>query len=159
MAQNATLVLVKPDAIIRGLTGAVIARLETLHCELIGAKMVRVSRELAQEHYKHLREKPFYPELLDYLQGKLHGTEAVLALVLWGPDAVERVREVAGATNPEQAEPTSIRGTLGRITTTGLMENVLHASSDPQEAEREIALWFTPDELVRDWLRQSAKMP
>ena len=150
MANQATLVLIKPDAIKRGLTGAVITRLDALGLELIGAKAVSVSRQLAEEHYKHLRAKPFFEELLDYLQGKLHGTSSVLALVYWGPDAIERVRQLAGATHPEQADPTSIRGALGRMTTTGLMENVLHASADAREAEREIRLWFRLEELLRN---------
>lgn len=150
MTQQATLVLIKPDAIQRGLAGAVLSRLETLGLEIIGAKAVRVTRELAEEHYKDLRAKPFFQELLDYLQGKLHGTSSVVALVLWGEQAIDRVRQVAGATNPEQADPTSIRGAFGRITTAGVMENLLHASADPREAERELALWFRPQELVRD---------
>ena len=70
--------------------------------------------------------------------------------MLWGPDAIERVRQVTGATNPEKADPMSIRGAYGRNLSTGLMENVLHASSDPMEAAREIRLWFQPHELLRD---------
>ena len=149
MGEQTTLVILKPDAIKRGLVGAVFSRLEALQLEVIGAKVVRVTRELAQEHYKHLRQKPFFEELVSYLQGTLHGTSYVLAFVLYGPDAIERVRKVSGATHPEQAHPTSIRGAFGRMTTTGLMENLLHASSDPAEAEREIALWFKADELLR----------
>ena len=150
MPNQATLVIIKPDAIARGLTGVVISRLDVLGLEVIGAKVVRVGRELAEEHYKHIRGKPFFEETVEHIQGKLHHVEAVLALVYWGSNAVERVRQVAGATNPEKAEADSIRAGLGRITTTGLMENVLHASSDAKEAEREIKLWFKPDELVRD---------
>ena len=74
----------------------------------------------------------------------------VLAFVFWGPDAIERVRLATGATNPEKAEPLSVRGALGRNLSTGLMENVLHSSSDPVEAEREIRLWFKPQELWRE---------
>lgn len=147
MAQQATLVLIKPDAIKRGLAGEVLTRLETLQLEVIGAKVVRVSEALAREHYKHLKEKPFFDELVDYLQGKLHGTTYVLAFVLWGEEAIARVRRLAGATHPEQAQPMSIRGALGRMTTTGLMENVVHASTDAAEAVREISLWFTAGEL------------
>ena len=149
MAEQATLVIIKPDAIKRGMMGEVLSRLEPLHLEIIGAKAVRVSQALAEAHYQDLRQKPFFRELIDYLQGKLHGTSFVLALVFWGPDAIERVRQVAGATHPEQADPVSIRGALGRMTSAGVMENVLHASADPQEALREIALWFTPQELLR----------
>ncbi|MDP3703489.1 MAG: nucleoside-diphosphate kinase [Candidatus Omnitrophota bacterium] len=150
MAEQATLVLIKPDAIRRGLAGAVLSRVEGLQLELIGAKAMRVSKELAEEHYQPIRGKPFFDETVEYLQGKLHGIAYVLAFVFWGPDAVARVRQIAGATHPEQADPASLRGAFGRMTTSGLMENVLHASSDPAEAEREIRLWFQPHELLRE---------
>jgi len=147
-ANDATFVIIKPDAIRRGLIGAVLSRLEPLQLEIIGAKVVHVSRELAKAHYHHLKVKPFFNQLLDHLQGKLHDTPYVLAFVLWGPDAIARVRQVAGATHPEKAEPMSIRGSFGRITKTGLMENILHASTDQNEAEREIRLWFKSEELL-----------
>ena len=150
MLSEATLVVIKPDAIKRGLAGAVLSRLEALRLDVIGAKAVRVSRQLAEEHYKDLRGKPFFDELLDHIQGKLHGTKYVLAFVLWGPDAVTRVRALAGATHPEQAEPLSIRGSFGRMTTSGMMENILHASSTLAEAQREIRLWFEPHELLEN---------
>jgi len=150
MADHATLVVFKPDAVKRGLVGAALSKLEPLRLEILGAKMVPVSQALAEAHYTHIQDKPFFREAVEHLQGKLHGVSAVLALVLWGPDAVERVRQVTGATNPERAEPLSIRGAFGRNTSTGLMENVIHASSDPADAAREIRLWFTPQELLRD---------
>ncbi len=146
---QATLVIIKPDAIKRGLTGAVLSKLDPLQLEMIGAKVVRVSQELAEAHYQHIKEKPFFRETVDHLRGTLHGVHYVLALILWGPEAIERVRQVTGATHPERADPTSIRGALGRMTSDGLMENVLHSSSNPQEAEREIALWFQSHELLR----------
>jgi len=150
MAEHATLIIVKPDAIQRRLMGIALSRLEPLGLEIIGAKVVRVSQELAEEHYRHIREKPFFRETVDHLRGKLHGVNYVVAFVLWGEDAVERVRQVTGATNPEKAHPQSIRGALGRNTSTGLMENVIHASSDPTEALREIRLWFRPEELLHE---------
>ena len=149
MAEQATLVLIKPDAITRKLVGAVLSRLETVPLELVGAKAVSVSRELAEEHYRPLREKPFFGELIHYICGELHGVNHVLALVYAGPEAIRLVRQLAGATNPEAADPTSLRGALGRLTSAGLMENVLHASSDEREAEREIKLWFRPEDLLR----------
>jgi len=152
---EATLVLIKPDAIQRGLAGAALGRLEPLGLQVIGAKAVRVSRALAREHYSALRDRPFFEELLDYLQGKLHGTSYVLAFVLWGPNAVARVRRVTGATHPERAQPTTIRGALGRMTTDGVMENVLHASADAGEARRETRLWFKPQELLRPAARRA----
>jgi nucleoside-diphosphate kinase len=148
MEREATLVIVKPDAIRRGLLGAALSRLEGLELQIIGAKMVRVSRELAEEHYQHIRAKPFFEETVAHLRGTLHGVNAVLALVYWGDDAIERVRRATGATNPEKAEPLTIRGALGRNLSSGLMENVIHASSDAREAEREIRLWFRPEELL-----------
>jgi len=160
MPNQATLILIKPDAIRRGQIGAALSRLEPLGLEIVGAKVVRVSRELAAEHYQPLRDQPFFEQLLDHLQGKLHQTPYVLAFVLWGANAIERVRQVVGATHPEQADPMTIRGTLGRITASGVMENVVHASADPSEAEREIQLWFKPEELLRECLpsQQQAKM-
>jgi nucleoside-diphosphate kinase len=148
MAHQATLVLIKPDAIKRGLAGAVISRLEELRLDVIGAKVVRVSQSLAEDHYSNISAQPFFRETVEYLQGKLHGTTYVWALVLWGDNAIERVRALAGATNPEKAEAASLRGAFGRITTSGLMENVVHASSDPTEAQREINLWFRSEELL-----------
>jgi nucleoside-diphosphate kinase len=149
MAEQATLVIIKPDALRRGLAGVILSRLEQLQLEIIGAKVMRVSRALAEEHYRHLRARPFFEELLQHLQGQLHGIPYVLVFALWGPEAVARVRQVMGATHPEKADPLSIRGAFGRMTTQGWMENVLHASESETEASREIALWFTPEELLR----------
>lgn len=149
MADQATLVVIKPDAIQKELVGAVFSKLEPLRLEIIGAKVMPVSQELAEEHYKHIKEKPFFRDTVDHLRGKRHNVPCVLAFVLWGPDAIERVRQVTGATNPDKAAPNTIRGSFGRNTADGLMENVIHSSSDPQEAEREIRLWFSPEELLR----------
>ena len=149
MADQATLVIIKPDAIQKGLVGAAISRLEPLKLEIIGVKIMPVSQELAEAHYMHIKEKPFFRETVDHLRGVLHGVTHVLAFVLWGPEAVARVRQVTGATNPEKADPQTIRGALGRNLSTGLMENVIHASSNSTDAQREIALWFKPEELLR----------
>jgi len=149
MPDQATLVIIKPDAIKRGLAGAVLSRLEPLQLEIIGAKVMTVGRPLAEQHYQHIKGKPFFEETVEHLLGVRHGVSSVLAFVLWGPDAIERVRQVTGATSPEKADPMSIRGSLGRITTSGLMENVLHASSSPEEAARELRMWFRPEELLR----------
>jgi len=116
--------------------------------EIVAAKMVRVTDELAIEHYSHLKDKPFFPEIIRYLKGELHDRKKVMALVYWGKDAIKKCREIAGATNPEEADPTSIRGSYGRITTKGLYENVIHVSSNEDEAKREIKLWFEPPEII-----------
>ncbi|MBU1007045.1 MAG: nucleoside-diphosphate kinase [Candidatus Omnitrophica bacterium] len=145
-----TLVLIKPDGLKKSLTGNILTRLSESKLEIVAVKIVRVSRELASEHYKHMQDKPFFGELIKYIQGELHDRRKVMAVVYWGDDAINKVRQLAGSTNPEEAESTSIRGSYGRITTQGLYENVLHTSSDNKEAEREIKLWFNPDEVIVD---------
>ena len=144
------LVLIKPDGLIKSLTGNILTRLSESKLEIIAAKMVRVSKELAVEHYKQLKEKPFFDELIKYIMGELHDRKKVLAMVYWGEDAIQKVRDLAGSTNPEEANPISIRGQYGRITTKGIYENVIHASTNEAEAEREIKLWFEPDEVIVD---------
>ncbi len=147
---QAVLILIKPDGLKKSLTGNILTRLSETKLEIVAAKMVRVSKELAEEHYKHLCNKPFFAELIKYLQGELHGRRKVMALIYWGKEAIAKCRELAGATNPEEADSTSIRGSYGRITTSGIYENVIHVSSDEKEAEREIKLWFAPEEVIVD---------
>ena len=147
--KNKTLVIIKPDGLVKSLTGNILTKLSESKLTIIGAKVVCVSKELAEEHYKHLKDQPFFPEVIEYIMGK-HHTARVLALVYCGDDAIGKVREIAGATNPEEADSISLRGMYGRITTKGVFENVIHASSEPEEAEREIKLWFSPDELIED---------
>ena len=148
MANQATLILIKPDGLKKSLTGNILSRLAETKLEIVAAKMARVSKELAEEHYRHLKEKPFFDELIKYLRGELHNRRKVMALVYWGEDAITKCRQLAGSTNPEEAESTSIRGSYGRITTTGVYENVIHVSSEEKEAEREIKLWFSPDDVI-----------
>ena len=147
MAEQQTLVLIKPDGLKKSLTGNILTRLSETKLIIIGAKIARVSRELAVQHYYHMQDKPFFEELVRYLMGEFH-TPRVMALVYQGEDAIQKVRQMCGATNPEEADPVSIRGAYGRITTRGIYENVIHASTNEAEAEREIKLWFEPDELV-----------
>ena len=150
MAEQATLVIIKPDGLKKSLTGNILTRLSETKLKIVGAKVVRVSRQLAEKHYAHLSQKPFFEELVRYITGELHGENRVLALVYWGEDAINKIHDLAGATNPEQAQPTSIRGQYGRILTSGVFENVIHTSSEPEEAEREIKLWFEPQDIVLD---------
>jgi nucleoside-diphosphate kinase len=147
---QAALILIKPDGLKKSLTGNILTRLSETKLEIVAAKMERVSKALAEEHYKHLKDKPFFPELIKYLRGELHDRRKVMALVYWGEDAIKKCRELVGATNPEEAESTTIRGSYGRITTTGVYENVIHVSSNEEEAEREIKLWFNPAEIIVD---------
>jgi nucleoside-diphosphate kinase len=147
---QAVLVLIKPDGLKKSLTGNILTRLSESKLEIVAAKMVRVSEGLAYEHYKHLKDKPFFPELIHYIRGELHDRRKVMALVYWGEEAIIKCRELAGETNPEEAEATSIRGSYGRITTSGVYENVIHVSSNESEAQREIKLWFRPEEIIVD---------
>jgi len=130
MTNQATLILIKPDGLKKSLTGNILTRLSETKLEIVAAKIIRVSKELAEEHYRHLKDKPFFGELIQYLLGELHNRRKVMALIYWGEDAITKCRELAGATNPEEADPTSIRGSYGRITTAGVYENVIHVSSN-----------------------------
>ncbi|MCG8429871.1 MAG: nucleoside-diphosphate kinase [Candidatus Omnitrophica bacterium] len=147
---EAVLILIKPDGLKKSLTGNILTRLSEAKLEIVGAKMVRVSRELAIQHYRHLQNEPFFNELIRYIRGELHDRKKVMALVYHGPGAIKKCRELAGTTNPEEAESTSIRGSYGRITTGGLYENVIHVSANAGDVEREIKLWFYPEEVIVD---------
>ena len=145
---EATLVLIKPDGLKKSLTGNILTRLSETKLEIVAAKIVRVSPRLAKAHYAHLKDRPFFPDLIKYIQGELHDRRKVMALVYWGEKAISKCRQLAGATNPEEAEATSIRGAYGRITTSGLYENVIHVAANKADAEREIKLWFEPEEII-----------
>ena len=148
MKNQAVLVVIKPDGLKKSLTGNILSRLSETKLKIIAAKVMKVSKELADTHYQHLKDKPFYGELIRYIMGEPYKENRVMALVYWGSNAIEKIRTIAGATNPEQADPVSIRGAYGRILTSGLFENVIHASSSEEEAEREIKLWFEPAEIT-----------
>lgn len=143
-----TLVLIKPDGLVKSLTGNIIDKLSESELTIIGAKIVSVSRELAEAHYKELKNEKFFDNLIQYIMGVYH-TRRVLALVYHGENAIKRVRHITGDTNPEKASPLSLRGKYGRITTSGVFENVVHASSNQDDAKREIQLWFKPSELSK----------
>jgi len=145
--QEATLVIVKPDGIKKSLTGNILSRLSETKLRIIACKMKEISKELAEEHYMQLKDQPFFADLIKYIMGAFH-TRRVMVLIYYGPSAIGKVREISGATNPEEADPVSIRGSYGRITTQGVFENVIHASANAEDAEREIKLWFKPDELT-----------
>ena len=150
MSNQSTLVIIKPDGLRKSLTGNILTRLSETKLKIIGSKVVEVDENLAKKHYEHLKEKPFFTELIKYITGEIHGENRVMAMIYWGEDAINKIRNICGDTNPEAADPVSIRGAYGRILTTGVFENVIHASSSPEEAEREIKLWFKPNEIVFD---------
>ncbi|MFH2201492.1 MAG: nucleoside-diphosphate kinase [Elusimicrobiota bacterium] len=149
MAIERTLVLIKPDGAKRKLTGLVIDRLDAAGLTMVGAKVTTVTEELAREHYKELKDKPFFEDLIKYIRGKYHDipNSRILALVYEGEDAVKLTRKVAGATHPEDAEPHTLRGSFGRVSRADQIENVLHASGTLPEAQREIDLWFAKEEV------------
>jgi nucleoside-diphosphate kinase len=128
-----TLVLIKPDAVRRGLAGEILARFERRGLLVRAARLVRVSRDLAQRHYAEHAEKPFFGELVEFIT-----SGETLALVLEGEGAIAVVRTTMGSTNPAQAAPGTIRGDLAL----SMPDNLVHGSDAPETAEREIALWF-----------------
>lgn len=150
MDMEATLIVIKPDGLKKSLTGNILTRLSETKLEIVATKMVRVSHELAAVHYQHLKDKPFFEDVLKYLMGEFHDRRKVMALVYYGEGAVLKCRSLAGATNPEEADSVSIRGSYGRITTRGVYENVVHVSANAVDAEREIKLWLQPDEIIVD---------
>jgi nucleoside-diphosphate kinase len=135
-----TLILVKPDGVQRGLVGTVLGRLEQRGLKLVGLKLLRVSRALAEQHYAEHVGKGFYEELLSFIT-----SSPVVAAVVEGPNAIEAVRQLMGRTNPMQAEAGTLRGDFALDTG----HNLVHGSDSPSSALREIGLFFRDEELVR----------
>lgn len=159
MVNQQCLVLIKPDGLIKSLTGNIITVLSETKLKIVGSKIVRVSKELAEAHYSELRQNQIkkhgeekgnkiFQNTLSYIQGEYH-TDRVFALVYEGEDAISKIRNIAGSTNPEEADFTTIRGKFGRINSkTGVYENVVHVSDSDASAKREIQLWFEPEDLT-----------
>lgn len=141
------LVVIKPDGMSKSFAGLILQKFFAIKLELVAARSLVVARELAEEHYRHIKGQPFYEQTIDVMLGRFYKQKRVLALVFYGPDAIRRCRALAGATNPQDADPRSVRGSFGRVTPAGIFENVVHVSSDPREAEREIKLWFSPEQI------------
>jgi nucleoside-diphosphate kinase len=139
MAAERTLVLIKPDAMQRALAGKILARFERRGLTVRAARLLRVDRELAERHYGEHAEKPFFGELVQFIT-----SAPTLALVLEGEGAVAVVRETIGATDPAKAAPGTIRGDLAL----SMPDNLVHGSDAPETAKREIALWFSENELA-----------
>jgi nucleoside-diphosphate kinase len=139
-----SLVLVKPDGVQRALIGEVISRLERRGLRLAGAKFIQVSRDLAETHYAIHKGKPFYDGLIAYII-----SAPVMAMVWEGPNAVAAIRQTMGATRPTEAAPGSLRHDFALE----VGRNLTHASDTVENGEKEVALWFKPEELV-DWKRE-----
>jgi nucleoside-diphosphate kinase len=145
--EERTLILLKPDAVARGLAGELVTRFERKGLTLEAMKLVKVEEALARKHYAEHEGKPFFPGLLAYIQ-----SGPVLAMVIAGKDAVAVCRALIGATDPKKAAPGTIRGDLAM----DIGRNLVHGSDSPESAKREIDLWFKPTEnahtKARDWI-------
>jgi len=128
-----TLILVKPDAFARGLTGEILARFERKGLRIVALKLERISRETAERHYAEHRERPFFGELVDFIT-----SGPLVAAVLEGHEAVKAARQVIGATNPLEAAPGSIRGDFALE----VGQNMVHGSDSDESAARETAIFF-----------------
>ena len=133
MAAERTLVLIKPDAMRRGLAGEILRRFEARGLDVRDAQLVKVDEGLAREHYAEHAEKPFFDELVEFIT-----SGPTLALVLEGEGAIATVRTTMGATNPADAGPGTIRGDLAL----SMPDNLVHGSDSPESAAREISIWF-----------------
>ena len=139
MAVERSLILIKPDAVERRLAGEILARIERRGFTLRAGKLIHVNRELGETHYAEHREKPFFGELVEFIT-----SGPTLALVLEGEGTIAVVRTTMGATNPADAGPGTVRGDLAL----SMPDNLVHGSDSPESAAREIALWFSGDDLV-----------
>ncbi|KPK34480.1 MAG: hypothetical protein AMK70_07320 [Nitrospira bacterium SG8_35_1] len=151
-----TLVLIKPDALKNSLTGYVLSQLSEFHTDLrfAATKIVHVSKMLAEEHYDEHRGKIFFPSLLDYIMGRIHYPDApqrrrTIAIVFQGVDAIKKIRAIAGPTNPLVARDTTLaplKDAEGNVIGER-MDNLIHASANDSDAEKEIKLWFKPNDI------------
>lgn len=146
-----TFIMLKPDAVQRGLIGKVVARFEDKGCKLVGMKLIQMERSLAEEHYAEHKGKGFFEPTVAYVL-----SSPVVTMVWEGKNVVALARELMGSTNPANANPGSIRGLYAM----DIARNVIHGSDSVASAEREIALHFRPDELVdyskigEEWLSE-----
>lgn len=134
-----TFLAIKPDGVQRGLVGTIIQRFEQKGYTLVGLKLMRVSRELAEQHYSEHKDKPFFAGLVNFIT-----SGPVVAMVWEGRGVIAAARKLIGATNPLNAEPGTLRGDFA----VDVGRNVIHGSDSPENAEREINLWFQTQELV-----------
>ena len=134
-----TFVMIKPDGVQRRLIGKVIERLEQSGLKIVAMKFLHVSKELAEKHYEVHKGKPFYDGLIKYIT-----SGPVVAMVIEGMNAIERVRNLVGATDPQKAMPGTIRGDFAQH----IGRNIIHASDAKETAEKEIKLWFSEDEII-----------
>jgi len=151
MGKERTFVMIKPDAVQRGVIGEIISRFEKKGIKLVAMKLVAVSRELAEKHYGVHRGKPFFEPTVKYIT-----SSPVVAMVLEGNNAIDMVRGMMGKTDPQQAAMGTIRGDYGQF----IGRNIVHGSDSKENAEFEINLWFKPKEIAdykridEEWLTE-----
>jgi len=149
MSNEKVLVLIKPDAMAKQLAGIIIHDISQLNLKMVGLKLVNVKKHIAEEHYEEHKEKPFYPDLIKYLTGEFHNINSIIAIAYKGENAIKKLREYAGKTNPDEAESMTLRGRYGKINSkTKNFDNIVHVSDSPKNAEKEISIWFDKDELI-----------
>ncbi|RRR76665.1 MAG: nucleoside-diphosphate kinase [Candidatus Viridilinea halotolerans] len=141
------LIILKPDAVQRGLIGPILTRIEQRGLKLQGLKLMQVDEGLARRHYAEHEGKGFFASLVDYITS----APVLVAVVAGKTGTVEMVRNMVGATNPAKAAPGTIRGDFG----VEIGRNLIHASDSPESGERETAIFFQPNELLTDWARVS----
>lgn len=134
-----TFLMVKPDGVQRNLIGEIVSRFEKKGFQLVAAKLMQISRELAEQHYAEHKERPFFGELVDFIT-----SGPVFAMVWQGENVIATARKMMGATNPQEADVGTIRGDYG--IQVGM--NIIHGSDSPESAEREINLFFKPEEII-----------
>jgi nucleoside-diphosphate kinase len=134
-----TFLMVKPDGVQRGLVGEIVNRFEKKGFQLVGAKLMHVTEEIAGQHYAEHKERPFFGELVEFIT-----SGPVFAMVWQGEEVIATARQMMGKTNPKEALPSTIRGDYA--VTVG--KNIIHGSDSPESAEREIAIFFKEEELV-----------
>jgi nucleoside-diphosphate kinase len=145
MELERTLVIIKPDAVQRGLAGEIIARLERRGLKIVALKLQVISRDLAERHYGEHKGKPFYAGLVDYIT-----SGPVVTMVLEGPQAIAATRATMGSTRPVEAAPGTIRGDFGLM----VGRNLIHGSDGPESAAREVQLFFGSD-ITGEWARDT----
>ena len=151
MKKERTFVMIKPDAVQRGLVGNIISRFERKGIKLVAMKLASISKELAEKHYGIHKGKPFFEPTVEYIT-----SSPVVAMILEGNNAIEMVRGMMGATDPQKADVGTIRGDLGQF----IGRNIVHGSDGQDTAEFEMNLWFKPEEIANytrideEWLSE-----
>ena len=140
--EERTFVAIKPDGVKRGIIGQIIQRFENKGFKIVGMKLLQVTTELAAKHYEEHQGKPFYTRLVHYIT-----SGPIVAMVIEGYEAIESVRHIVGATNPMNADVGTIRADFAQV----MEYNVIHASDSPVSAQREINLYFKPEEIYDNW--------